>query len=139
CDRLTALVSGLLLLARADAGEVELTRKPVDLLALAADVAEMGEPPGEERGSRFRWECSSPAPVLSDAPRLRQLVTNLLDHAIKVTAPGGSVTLPSAGPCREARLVVADTGNGIGMEHLPHIFERFYPGDASRSTGETGL
>src|SRR5207253_2502369 len=63
CERLTALVNGLLLLSRADAGEVEVLRQPVDLASLASDVAEMYEPLAEERGVEIRWDCRRPVPV----------------------------------------------------------------------------
>ncbi|RUL84366.1 sensor histidine kinase [Tautonia sociabilis] len=139
CERLTALVNGLLLLARADAGEMPLRREPVDLSALASDVAEMYEPLAEERGVRFRSECGSPVPVLGDSGRLRQLVTNLVDNAIKFTEPGGSVTLRVGGAGDQARLVVEDTGVGIAPDHLPHVFERFYQADSARSLGGSGL
>ena len=139
CERLTALVNGLLLLARADAGEVTVRREPVDLSALATDVAEMYEPLAEERGVRFRCECGSPLPVVGDPARLRQLVTNLVDNAIKFTEPGGSVTLRVEAAGEEARLAVEDTGVGIAPEHLPHVFERFYQADPARSVGGSGL
>lgn len=139
CDRLTALVNGLLLLARADAGEVEVGRESVDLSALAADVAEMYEPVAEERGVTFRWSCPTPVRVLGDAARLRQLVTNLVDNAIKFTAPGGSVLLRVEAMAGEARLTVSDTGIGIAGEHLAHIFERFYQANPARSSAGSGL
>lgn len=139
CERLTALVNGLLLLARADAGEVEMSRGSVDLSALAADVAEMYEPVAEERGVTFRWNGSTPVPVLGDAARLRQLVTNLVDNAMKFTAPGGSVLLQVEKAGLAARLTVRDTGVGIAEEHLAHIFERFYQANPARSSAGTGL
>ena len=88
CERLTALVNGLLTLARADAGEVDLRLETVDLSALAVEVAEMYEPLAEERGTSITAHASSPVPVLGDSSRLRQLVTNLVDNAIKFTEPG---------------------------------------------------
>ena len=91
CERLTALVNGLLLLARADAGEVDVRREPVDLPALVADVAEMYEPLADERGVSLATQSWSPVAVRGDSSRLRQLVTNLVDNAIKFTGSGGSV------------------------------------------------
>jgi heavy metal sensor kinase len=139
CERLTSLVNGLLLLARADAGEVLVRREAVDLSALAEEAAEMYEPLGEERGTAFRWECPPGVLVLGDAQRLRQLVTNLVDNAMKFTPAGGSVTLQVQQVGREAVLTVADTGVGIASEHLPHIFERFYQADPARSSSGSGL
>ena len=93
CERLTSLVNGLLLLARADAGEVLIRREAVDLAALACEVGEMFDPLAEEKGIQLVTHTSSPVTVTGDPSRLRQLVTNLLDNAIRFTEPGGSVTL----------------------------------------------
>jgi heavy metal sensor kinase len=139
CERLTALVNGLLLLARVDAGEVLVRREVVNISALSEEAAEMYEPLAEERGIVFRWECRQGVAVLGDAQRLRQLVTNLVDNAMKFTPPGGSVTLQVQQTGREAILTVADTGVGIGGEHLPHIFERFYQANHARSATGSGL
>ena len=139
CERVTALVNGLLLLARADAGEVPIRREAVDLAALACEVGEMFDPLAEEKGIQLVTETSSPVTVTGDPSRLRQLVTNLLDNAIRFTEPGGSVTLRVDGIADRAMLRVKDTGIGIPAMHLPHIFERFYQADAARSSGACGL
>jgi heavy metal sensor kinase len=139
CERLTALVNGLLLLARADAGEVVIEREAVDLSALACDVAEMFDPLAEERGIRLATEPSGPVTVAGDPSRLRQLVTNLLDNAIRFTERGGRVTLRVDRVADRAILRVTDTGVGVSAEHLPHIFERFYQVDAARRSGGCGL
>ncbi len=139
CERLTALVNGLLLLARADAGEVDLRREPVDLAALAGDVVEMYEPLAEERGVILTAHTASPVAVLGDASRLRQLMTNLVDNAMKFTGPGGTVTLRIERDETRASLVVRDSGEGIAESHLPHIFERFYQVSSARSSGGCGL
>jgi heavy metal sensor kinase len=139
CERVTALVNGLLLLARADAGEVPFRREAVDLAALACDVCEMFEPLAEEKGIRLVTDTSSPVTVTGDPSRLGQLVTNLLDNAIRFTEPGGSVTLRVDGIADRVMLRVKDTGVGIPAMHLPYIFERFYQADAARSSGACGL
>jgi heavy metal sensor kinase len=139
CDRLTALVNGLLLLARADAGDVGIRREAIDLAALACDVAEMFDPLAEEGGIRLIAEASEPATVAGDPSRLRQLVTNLVDNAVRFTEPGGKVTLRVNGEADQAILRVTDTGIGIPAEHLPHVFERFYQADAARGSGGCGL
>lgn len=139
CERLTALVNGLLLLARADAGEVVIKQEAVNLAALMCEVAEMFDPLAEERGIRLVTESSKPVTVAGDASRLRQLVTNLLDNAIRFTEPGGSVTLRVDFVSDRAIFRVTDTGVGIRADHLPHIFERFFQADAARSSGGCGL
>jgi len=139
CERLTVLVNGLLLLARADAGEVLIRREAVDLAALACEVGEMFDPLAEAKGIQLVTHTSSPVTVTGDPPRRRQLVTNLLDNAIRFTEPGGSVTLRVDSIADRAMLRVKDTGFGIPAVHLPHIFERFYQVDAARSSGGCGL
>jgi heavy metal sensor kinase len=143
CERLTALVNGLLLLARADAGQVELGREPIDLGAMVAEVGEMYQPLAEERDITLTCHCPPTLGVAGDPARLRQLLMNLLDNAIKFTEPGGRVAIDAqrAGAADEsqARLVIADTGLGIAPEHLPHVFDRFYQADPARSAGGTGL
>jgi len=139
CEGLTSLVNGLLLLARADAGEVTIQQEAVDLTALACDVAEMFDPLAEERGIRLVTETSAPVTVVGDTSRLRQLVTNLVDNAVRFTESGGKVTLRIDGWADRAILRVTDTGIGIPAEHLPHVFERFYQVDTARSSGGCGL
>jgi heavy metal sensor kinase len=138
-ERLTALVNGLLLLARVDAGEVTIRREAADLAGLACDVAEMFDPLAEERGIRLVADVSGPVTLSGDPSRLRQLVTNLVDNAVRFTEPGGTVTLRVHGVAGRAILRVTDTGLGIPSEHLPHIFERFYQADVARSSGGCGL
>jgi two-component system sensor histidine kinase CiaH len=139
CEQLTVLVNGLLLLARADAGELVVGRGTVDLSALAEEAAEMYEPLAEVRGIAFRWECLSKVLVPGDSQRLRQLVTNLIDNAMKFTPAGGSVFLRVQQTDHAAELTVTDTGVGIANGHLPHIFERFYQADDARSSAGSGL
>jgi heavy metal sensor kinase len=139
CERLTALVNGLLLLAQADAGELELKKAPVDLTALVGNVVEMYEPLADERDVRVTVESEPSIEVLGDSSRLLQLVTNLFDNAIKFTTSRGSVLLHVETRAGEARLTVTDSGVGIPEQHLSHIFERFYRADSARSSGGSGL
>jgi heavy metal sensor kinase len=139
CDRLTTLVNGLLLLARADAGEVALQLAPVELQTLVDRVVEIYEPLAEERGISLTVRARKAVTVLGDSARLMQLITNLVDNALKFTEPGGSATLQIERDETHARLIVRDTGLGISELHLPHIFERFYQVSSARSTLGCGL
>ena len=123
----------------ADAGQVELRHEPLDLAALADEVVELYQPLAEERGVTLNWDHPGPVPARGDLARLRQLLTNLVDNAIKFTGPTGTVTIRLEPAADHAGLVVADTGTGIPAEHLPHVFERFYQADPARSIGGTGL
>jgi signal transduction histidine kinase len=139
CDRLTSMVNGLLLLARADAGEVELRREPVDLSSIAAEVAEMFEPLAEERGIALGLDAPTPVIVQGDPTRLAQLATNLVDNAIKFTEEGRAVAVQVDRRAGRARLVVSDGGVGITADRLPHVFERFSQADPARSSKGSGL
>ena len=139
CERLTALVNGLLLLARSDAGEIAITRESLDLAVLVRDVVEMFEPVADDKGVRLVAESTQLVVIEGDPPRLRQLVTNLLDNAIRFTDPGGTITVRVEVNGAAAVLRVTDTGIGIPPEHLPHVFERFYQVDPARASVGSGL
>jgi signal transduction histidine kinase len=139
-ERLGHLVESLLIMARADAGRA-LTLEPVDLEEIVAEAGARVATRAHERGIRLAVEIESTHPVRGDATWLTQLLSNLLDNALRHTPSGGQVTL-SVGPAPDGALLkVADTGEGIAPEHLPHLFERFYRADQarSRSAGGTGL
>jgi heavy metal sensor kinase len=140
CDRLTRLTDQLLALAREDAAAARQAREPVDLSALARDVAETMRPLAESRGVRLEVKAGDPLVVRGDGPRLRQVLYNILDNAIKYT-PEGTVTLRAGHRGPAAMLTVHDTGIGIAAEHLPRVFDRFYRVDKARSReqGGTGL
>lgn len=139
CERLTELVNALLLLARADAGEVVVERSRVDLAALASEVGEFFEPLADEKAVQLVTETPAPAIVMGDPSRLRQLVTNLVDNAIRFSQPGGAVGLRVEAAAVQVILRVSDTGIGISRCDLPHIFDRFYQANPSRSWGGHGL
>ena len=137
--RLSRLVDDLLNLARADAGNVRLQIREFYLSDLLQDCCRSAQALAAARGIAI--ECRSPedAPFHGDEELLHRLVMNLLDNAIRHTPAGGrvAVTLDSAGA--EMRLRISDTGWGIAPEALPHLFERFYRGDAARSRQDGGF
>jgi two-component system, OmpR family, phosphate regulon sensor histidine kinase PhoR len=143
-ERLSALVDDLLALARADAGELRLELGPVDGAAVLEEVyAALGPMARRERQVTLVREVHAGLPpVWADRQRLVQVLLNLARNAIVYTPTGGIVSL-SLEPSGQAHLafVVADTGIGIPPEDLPHVFERFYRTDASRTraTGGFGL
>jgi heavy metal sensor kinase len=139
CDQLSTLVNELLLLAQADAGQVAIRREPVDLTALAVETAELYEPLAGDQGISLTCVGSKPVVILGDRDRLRQLLSNLVDNAIKFTKTGGHVKIDTSTEGPNASVVVADTGCGIPADRLPHIFDRFYRVDAARSGDGFGL
>lgn len=140
-DRLNSLVGQMLTLARSDTGKEVLEVAPVDVAALARDTArEMGLL-ARPKGINIETEAESPLIVEGDEMRLRELLTILLDNAIKYSGDGASVRLRVAQRDGKAVATVADTGAGIPPEALPHIFDRFYRVDKARSRemGGAGL
>lgn len=145
--RMARLVDDLLSLSRVEADERRRPTERVDLAALARSVAAALAPVAERAGARIELRLPEAAEVAGDANQLRQVLTNLLDNAIKY---GGAnpVTLELSGPAEEPalrrpglRLSVADRGEGIAAHHIPRLTERFYRVDAhrSREVGGTGL
>jgi signal transduction histidine kinase len=162
--RMGRLVGDLLLLARADAGEPSsLEREPVDVAELVGDVVEQARPRAEAR--RLSLVTDGRCTVLGDRDRLRQLIANLVENAIRYTPKNGRIDVRLSGApqgsslqqpgaavrSRNARatgastdmalLSITDSGIGISPTDLPHVFERFYRADKARSRahGGTGL
>jgi heavy metal sensor kinase len=139
CQHLTDLVNKLLLLARADAGQIELQCQRVDLAALVDEAVETYRPLADEKRITLDWNGSEPVWCQGDRMRLSQLIMNLIDNGIKYTNPEGTVSLRLAAEGDKICLTVEDTGIGIPDDRLPHIFERFFQVDESRSQGRGGL
>jgi heavy metal sensor kinase len=141
-DRLARLLDGLLLLTRAEAGEMPLRREQVDLLALAQHVAASLQVLAEEKQQSLVVEGAGPIGTVADGTTLRQAVFNLVANAIRYTPEHGRIVLRAARlQDGGAVLEVQDDGPGIAAEHHARIFERFYridPGRA-RDSGGTGL
>jgi len=141
-DRMTRLVGDLLFLADADSDSA-IQHADVALEALVAAIAEDAVliATRDDGMREIVLEANDPIVVHGDPARLRQLIWNLVENAVRYTPAGGTVTLALRLHGPVAELTVSDTGIGIPPEHLPHIFERFYRVDTSRSRalGGTGL
>jgi len=140
-DRLSRLADQLLTLARADAGQSQLRSEPVDLSALASEVADHLSVLAEERGQTLESRAEGTVIVQGDRLSLRQALLNLVDNAIKYSPEGTRVSMRVGSGLDGAFVEVRDEGPGIAPEHRERIFERFYRADAGRSreTGGTGL
>ena len=140
-DRLTVLVGQMLTLARSDAGEAALEREPVDLAALARQRVREMTKLAEQAGVTLTAEAAGCAIVEGDETRLRELITILLDNAIKYSGRGAGVAVSVENRDGRARLRVSDTGPGIPRAALDRVFERFYRVDRARSreAGGSGL
>jgi len=134
--RLTRLVGGLLLLAQAESGKLPLTFRPVELDILITEVfQEMRVIAGDK--VRVHLNEIDQMLVNGDRDRLKQVLINLVANAIQYTPQNGDVFLSLAKVGNQARIVCRDTGPGIPAEDLPHIFERFYRAEKSRTRGKT--
>lgn len=131
--RLTRIVEQLFMLSRLDAGEAQTEWARFDLAALAKNTAEQMNLLAEDKNISITCDTGQSVLVEGDSARLKQVVVNLLDNAIKYTNPGGSIQLRVRGVNGHAVMEVEDNGVGIPPEALPHVFERFYRVDHIRS------
>jgi len=139
-ERLRTIIDQLLVISRLDAGDV-LQKVPLDLGLLAISTAEQMQVVAEEKSIKLSYSAEHGIEVEGDPSRLKQVVVNLLDNAIRYTSEGGSILVSAGRRNGSAVLTVADNGAGIPPEALPHVFERFYRADKARSrySGGAGL
>jgi two-component system, OmpR family, sensor kinase len=135
-DRLTRLVGNLLLEAQAESGKLPLYFAPVELDTLLLEVFKEMRVVARDRVSVKLTEIDQIL-VNGDRDRLKQVLINLVSNAINYTPKGGEVFLSLGKVGENARLIVRDTGQGIAAEDLPHIFERFYRAEKSRTRSRT--
>lgn len=143
-ENTSELVEKLLILARADSGTETLQNGTVDVAEILREVCDKGRVLAEHKAISFREHVSAePLWIRGDANSLRRLFFILIDNAIRYTPPGGNVEVVGqlSSDARSALGIVSDTGIGIALEDLPHIFERFYRADKARSheSGGVGL
>ncbi len=139
-QRMRRLIESLLELARLDAGQETMKRLRFNLAGTVNECAEQLKPVANQRSIKVLTELA-PVEITGDAERLAQVVANLLTNAIQYNPPGGEVRVTLEAQTGLAVLTVSDTGPGISAGDLPHVFERFYRGDKSRTTanGSAGL
>jgi len=137
-ERLVRIVEGLFALSRLDAGEAQAECVPLDLAKLARTTAEQMCLLAEEKHIDLVCETGEGVEVDGDRSRLKQVIVNLLDNAIKYTPEHGHVRLRVKSSNGTALLEVADSGPGVPPEALPHLFQRFYRADEVRSGESRG-
>jgi len=140
CDRLLDMINTMLMISKTEAGVNKPSLEDIDIAALVKDTCELFSPGAEDKGLVLR--CDTPATIMvkGDVHMIQRMISNLLDNAIKYTSSGDTVDVTvSVDVAGEVAVSVHDTGIGILPDELPHIFERFYRGDQSRSTVGVGL
>ena len=136
-DRMTLLVNDLLELSRLESGYTQINLVPVDIRPIIDDAVQtVGRRTAVDVSARTNGDLP---PVLGEGHMVWRVLTNLLENAVKATSDQGSVTVTASAEERSVVISVRDTGAGIGRDHLPHVFERFYKIDRSRSDSGTGL
>ena len=139
---LNRLVDDLHELALAEAGQLRLERRPVDLADVVGGAVKAVRPRAETAGIALRVDLAESLPLVDvDPQRIGQVLRNLLDNGLTHTGPGGEIGIAAHLSGEWVEVSVRDTGAGIAADDLPYVFERFYRADKSRSraTGGAGL
>ncbi|HMA25629.1 MAG TPA: ATP-binding protein, partial [Gemmatimonadaceae bacterium] len=136
--RLLRLVNQILDVAKLEAGQMRLQRHTIDLSPFVRHIAEAFAPAAAAKGVRLDVETPASVRGAFDADALEKIVSNLLSNAVKFTPGGGCVIVTLADTGAGVMLRVADTGPGISVEHLPHVFERFYQTDDALTRAQPG-
>jgi histidine kinase len=133
-DRLNRLVDDLQELSRVEARAYELDLRPVDVSSIVHTVTKRLASQAESKRISLDLELARDLPrILADEDRAVQVLTNLAGNALQYTAENGKITIGAQRINGEVQISIRDTGAGISLEHLPHIFDRFYRADRSRS------
>ena len=133
-ERLANIVDGLTLLTKADAGQITLERKPVRLDELVRDALADAQVLAQPHHVSVTLADCQEVTVPADRHRLRQLLLNLTDNAVKYNQPGGTVRLELRRVADHAELVITNTGPGLAPELQARAFDRFFRGDSAHST-----
>jgi heavy metal sensor kinase len=140
CDRLLEMINAMLFISRTEAGVSKPELRPMDLAEMLRDACGLFQALAEDKAIGLAWKAPERLEMVGDIRLMQRMLGNLLDNAIKYTPAGGKVAVEvSAGPNHSVSIVVKDSGMGISEKDLPHIFERFYRGDPSRSEAGAGL
>jgi heavy metal sensor kinase len=138
-ERVIAILDALMDIAEAESGVMRLRTEQTDIVALVRSAFDLYDDVADEKGIRLVLDAPERLPGAVDVTRMRQAIANLLDNAVKYTPAGGQVTVTTGREGTELVVRVADTGMGITPADLPHIFDRLYRGDRSRSERGLGL
>jgi len=140
CDRLLDMINTMLMITKAESGLDKLNNEDIDLARVVNDACELLGPVAEDKGLGLTCDTPGTCDLVGDRRMIQRILANLLDNAIKYTPSGGTVKVSLAEKDgKELVVAVQDNGIGIPAGDLPHVFERFYRCDDSRSQPGTGL
>jgi signal transduction histidine kinase len=134
-DRVMALLTTLMDISEAEAGTMRLSPEAVPVDDIVGDTIDLYEDTAEDRGVGLSARPAPGVAVRADRQRLRQVLANLVDNALKYTPAGGQVTIEAAAGDGQVTIAVHDTGRGIPADDLPRIWDRLYRGDPAREHG----
>jgi heavy metal sensor kinase len=140
-DRMSRIVHNLMTISRLDSGGERIEMRPIELTSALKSTLDHMSLLADEKQILVTCDAAAPVWVTGDPMRLKQVIVNLVDNAIKYTSEGGKVEVTLQAQVEHAVLTVADTGIGIPAPSLPFVFDRFYRADKARSreSGGTGL
>jgi signal transduction histidine kinase len=139
CDRLLGMINTVLDISEAEAGVAKLVIEEVDVVPLVHDAVGIFLPMAEDKNIAIKVQTPSGTRLFSDRRKLQRILGNLLDNAIKFTPLNGTIAISVTGDDKRVLFEVRDTGIGISEEDVPHVFEKFYRADKSRSEPGSGL
>jgi len=137
CERLSGIVDNLLLVARADAASEPVERMRFDARAAVEKIAAFYETIAEDR--HVAINCSGQGQISADPALFERAVGNLVDNALRFTPENGLIEISLAERGNDFEVAVSDNGSGVGAEHLPRVFDRFYRAEPSRGSDGAGL
>jgi signal transduction histidine kinase len=138
-DRMLGMINTMLDIAEAEAGVINLDVTSFNFAAMLRKLYELYEPAALEKRLHVAMEAPEITMVCGDLQKLQRVAANLLDNAVKYTPRGGAITLSLVPSGPDAKFCIRNSGPGIAPEDIPHIFERFYRADKSRSGSGNGL
>ena len=138
-DRVSSLLTTLMDISEAETGVMRLDRTAVDVAAVAAETVELYEDVADQRGVALSSDVPDGLLASADRPRLRQVLANIVDNAVKYTPSGGRVSIKGRAAGDDVVIEVADTGIGVAPEHLQRVWDRLYRADGTGAERGLGL
>ncbi len=139
CDYLMQMINTILDVSEAEAGAVKLHQEQINIAGVVRNAYELFYPLAEDKNLNFTIAVPETCYLMGDVHKIQRMVANLMDNALKYTPPGGEISVLMKDDDKQVEITIKDTGIGISDKDLPHIFERFYQCDKSRSQSGVGL